>query len=328
MLPSTHKYPRIAVEHPELSGRVERGPSFTNDNIFTDCNGHGTAVASLIAGLTVGIARSTRIVALRVLKCDAGGNTDWVNAAAAWALKDARARKARPILHLSLNSERVPALDRVYKEVVEQGGILVAAAGNQGANACDIHPASSPDVISVGAIKSDEHGDYRATFSNYGSCVGMSLINLVLCFSHLRMQSDLFAPGESVRCAVVNSTGLLELSGTSVAAPLVTGTIAQLVSTKPNISVSEIKDALQSKYSISGSLDLKCGGLKTPAERVQCRKTTTMVLQTYCNNGQIAGDPEHADSTGERNSASWLLVLLAVSLSLFLIRQQYVYMGK
>ena len=88
--------------------------------------------------------------------------------------------------------------------------MFVVAAGNNNINACLTSPSSSPYAITVGAI--DDYNDSIASFSNWGECV------------------DLFASGAYVKSVNIRSDFRpLVLLGTSMAAPIVTGLVANLL---------------------------------------------------------------------------------------------------
>ena len=81
--------------------------------------------------------------------------------------------------------------------------VVVVAAGNSGANACNESPASAPEAITVGSTTSVDQLSY---FSNHGPCV------------------DINAPGSDIPAAYVDSdSSVVSLSGTSMAAPHVAG---------------------------------------------------------------------------------------------------------
>lgn len=109
-----------------------------------------------------------------------------------------------------------------FQEIYNDGILLVAAAGNDGSTDY-LYPASYPSVISVGAVNSNKQ---------------------LASFSQRNDQVDLTAPGVSVR-STVPSGGYLPMSGTSMAAPHVSGVAALVWSHFPDKSAQEIRQALQ-----------------------------------------------------------------------------------
>ena len=81
----------VLASHEQFGGRVLPGidiPTDLGDSVVspatTDCDGHGTHVSALAAGSTVGVATGARIIAVRVLDCDGGGNVEDVVTALKW----------------------------------------------------------------------------------------------------------------------------------------------------------------------------------------------------------------------------------------------------
>lgn len=126
-----------------------------NDRIPLDLNGHGTHVASTIGeqtnnrrGLT-GIAYKAKLMPVRVMDANGDGDTKDIVAGIRWAT-----RHGARVISMSLNFTcglSVPPLEEALKEAWRKGVVLVGSSGNIGNEACPSLPATSPEVISVGA---------------------------------------------------------------------------------------------------------------------------------------------------------------------------------
>ena len=152
----------------ELAGRVTPGPDFVSstatatpppdDAPFTaaaavDCDGHGTHVAALGAGTTVGVAPRARVVAPRVLECDGGGRASAVARAVDWVVAY---RQGPAVIVLSLGASvadgGVAAMEAALEGAAAAGVVVVAAAGNDRGDACAASPARlTSSVITVAA---------------------------------------------------------------------------------------------------------------------------------------------------------------------------------
>lgn len=222
----------IRAGHSQFGGRVGAGIRFfhvdpqraSSDTDTSDCAGHGTHVAGIIGGSTYGVAKGVTEVPVRVLDCDGDGWNSDVIAGLDWVV--AHQPAGRSVVNLSLGGSASPQVDAAVNQTVAAGIPVVVAAGNDDWNACEFSPARAASAITVAATDAQ---DRRAWFSNYGSCV------------------DLFAPGVDVRSAshTSNSASRTE-SGTSMAAPHVTGIVASMLQAEPALTPAQISARLAS----------------------------------------------------------------------------------
>jgi subtilisin family serine protease len=241
----------IDIAHPDLATNVWRNPAeqcgngidddnngyvddcvgwdfANNDNTVEDLVGHGTHVAGIIAaeadnGIGVaGVAYESNVMALKI------GDGAPALSAALEALAYAIDNGARVInaSWLIADPAAAPYLDLALDAAERAGVLVVTGAGNQPVDidTSPVFPASSAfaNVIAVGASTAT---DQPAAFSGYGS-------NTV----------DLFAPGEFVISTVPGGYGVY--SGTSMAAPMVSGAAALLWAATPQATYDEVKGAL------------------------------------------------------------------------------------
>ena len=209
--------------HADLAGRVTSGYTAVSDGRGTeDCNGHGTHVAGTIAGSTYGVAKSTRIVAVRVLDCAGSGYTSSVIAGINWVVQSHPGGAG--VINLSLGGAANSQLDAAVANATAAGITVIVAAGNNGADACNYSPARAPSAITIGATTSS---DSVASYSNVGSCV------------------DLFAPGSGITSDWIGGSNATNtISGTSMATPHVAGLAARLAQAYPGITNTQIVSKL------------------------------------------------------------------------------------
>lgn len=226
----------VRADHPDLNGRVVKGYDYIgNDSEPQDSRGHGTHVAG-IAGAkgnngtgVAGMAWDSKLFAVRVLNENGKGG----NGTIAEGLEQSMVKQTRTI-NASLGSTSSIYVCSMAQKIVNAGLLLVAAAGNENTNK-KRYPAACGGVISVGNLTV---ADQRASDSNYGDWL------------------DISAPGSSIwstkqfgNCANCdkdeNNDGYGLLSGTSMASPIVAGTVALMWSRNPNFSRGEIVERLK-----------------------------------------------------------------------------------
>lgn len=213
----------IRTDHTEFTGRSVSGydafGGTTNDG-----NGHGTHVAGTVGGTIYGIAKSIRLIAVRVLDNAGSGTTSGVIAGVDWAVAHHAAGKPA-VGNMSLGGGASTATDDAVKRAVADGIVMVVAAGNSNANAANYSPARVPEAITVGATTST---DARASYSNFGSIL------------------DIFAPGSSITSAWhTSSTATNTISGTSMACPHVAGVAALYLEANPGATPAQVEQALK-----------------------------------------------------------------------------------
>jgi subtilisin family serine protease len=217
----------IRFDHVEFGGRAVAGyDAFGGTG--ADCNGHGTHVAGMVGSANWGVAPSTTLVSVRVLDCSGSGLSSGVIAGLDWIAAN---RRLPAVVNMSLGGPVVQALDDAVARVTNSGALVLAAAGNEGVDACNSSPARVASALTVGSAGKT---DARSSFSNYGACV------------------DLFAPGELVPGPYIGTnTELVLMSGTSTATPLVAGAAAALLEHYPSLSPRGVHDSIRT-YSTKG----------------------------------------------------------------------------
>lgn len=211
----------IRLTHNEFVGRIGNGfDSQDNDFNPTDCNGHGTHVAGTVGGENYGVAKNVIIHPVRVLDCQGNfSSAQFVIDGIEWVLNNLQV-PAVANMSLSTYSPFQP-LDDAVDNLINAGVTTVVSAMNNNQDACtDGSPTAVANAITVGATTSS---DRRSSFSNFGSCL------------------DIFAPGSSIQSSWFTSdTATATLSGTSMAAPHVTGVVAQMLESNPQLTPAAV----------------------------------------------------------------------------------------
>ncbi|WP_406065626.1 S8 family peptidase [Streptomyces sp. NBC_01077] len=214
----------VRISHSQLAGRAVNGyDAVDGDTVAQDGNGHGTHVATTIAGTTYGVAKAAKIVAVRVLDNNGSGTTAGVIAGIDWVTAHHTAG-APAVANLSLGGGASTALDNAVKNSIADGVTYTVAAGNSGVNASSSSPARVAEAITVGATSNT---DAKASWSNYGSVL------------------DLFAPGVSITAGWNTSdTATSTISGTSMATPHVAGAAAIYLAGHTSATPAQVASAL------------------------------------------------------------------------------------
>ena len=202
------------VAHPALPGLVESIEITPFPIDLSKINGHGTAVASLIASNdpnASGVAPASELVSIRVGN-DAGKADSFALAAGILAAVDSGAQ----IVNCSMGtSENNPLIEDAVLYAHNQNVLIVAASGNSEQSEAS-YPAAYPSVISVGAV--DARGEHL-DFSNYGTYLSLT------------------APGYAINAAWPGDR-YARISGTSASAPIVSGAIAATMSNGSGVTMS------------------------------------------------------------------------------------------
>ena len=228
----------IAVNHNQFSGRARHGytaPRLSGEGP-DDLNGHGTHVASISVGRDAGVAKGAQVVNVKVLDRNGRGTTADVTSGLEWILNNVAAT-TKQVINLSLGSNGIDViLDEVINQLLNRGLPVVVAAGNDAIDSCRVSPAHVSRALTVGATTQD---DTLTSFSNFGTCI------------------DVLAPGQAILGAGIGSSNTLSaFSGTSQAAPFVTGVVARYLSAVDNDpSVAVINSYITSSAS-RGYIDL------------------------------------------------------------------------
>ncbi|MEJ3745046.1 S8 family serine peptidase [Actinomycetes bacterium KLBMP 9797] len=222
----------VDAAHPDLAGQIGTTASFVPGEAVADGNGHGTHVASTIAGAGAhqGVAPGADLMVGKVLADNGFGADSWVLAGMEWA-----AASGADVVSMSLGgdvpsdgsdplSAAVDALSARY------GTLFVIASGNAGPESI-AGPGAAASALTVGAV---DKQDVLADFSSTGPLTGSGAL-----------KPDIAAPGVDITAAAPGG-GYATHSGTSMATPHVSGAAAILAQRHPDWSRQQLKDALMS----------------------------------------------------------------------------------
>ena len=223
-----------------------------------DDNGHGTWVAGILGGRQlmqggryVGVAPDVSLIGIKVSDRDGVARTSDIIGGIEWAVKNKDLYNIR-VLNLSLvsgvaESYKTSLLDAAVELAWLKGLVVVVAAGNGGPDTMRYPPANDPYVLTVGAT--DDQGsvassdDHLAWFSSYGVTQdGFAKPDLVAPGRHI--VSTLATPNILLAQLYPNKIidrRYISLSGTSAAAPVVSGVVAQLLQARPGLTPDQVQ---------------------------------------------------------------------------------------
>ncbi|GAC1314508.1 MAG: hypothetical protein NVSMB2_04070 [Chloroflexota bacterium] len=261
------------ANNPDLGARIVASASFAGlRSPGTDPGGHGTHVAGIIAGAGTasagqyrGLAARANIIDVQVIDSRGNGRVSSVIAGLGWVVAHKSTYNIK-VVNLSFGAPPPPSrtadvLSSAVEMAWKNGIVVVAAAGNRGPSSGTVQtPGLDPYVVTVGAV--DDRGtstlgdDVLAWFSSWGSA-----------------KPDLVAPGRrtvSLRVpgsaldtrmadhvvAAANGATYFRLSGTSQATPVVSGTVALLLASRPDLSPDAAKALLMGTTRSYGGMSL------------------------------------------------------------------------
>jgi subtilisin family serine protease len=226
--------------HPALAGQVDAHANFSNAATPDDGHGHGTHVASLVAGTGAGsdgarqgIAPAADLLSGKVLGNDGFGQESWVIAGMEWAVDG-----GADIVNLSVGGPPEetdgPVVQSLDNLTAQTGTLFVVAAGNRGGFGDSPFtidtPGSAASALTVGAVTAT---DALALFSSQGPTLG-----------DYRLKPDVAAPGVEIlgaRAGARDTDLYVPMSGTSQATPIVAGAAALLMQQHPGWTWKQIK---------------------------------------------------------------------------------------
>ncbi len=239
----------IDSTHPDLQGKVVAEQNFTDTADALDHYGHGTHVASIVAGtgaasggLRKGIAYDADLLNGKVLDDFGNGPLSGVMAGMEWAVDN-----GADVVNMSLGvrglyTDGTDPLSQLVNALSESSDTLfVIAAGNDGPGDSTVTtPGAATQALTVGAV---DKSDVLAGFSSRGPRAG-----------DFALKPDVTAPGVDIIAARAAGTNLgtpvgddyTSLSGTSMATPHVAGAAALLAQQRPELTGQDLKDLLTS----------------------------------------------------------------------------------
>ncbi|WP_157878047.1 S8 family serine peptidase [Streptomyces torulosus] len=227
--------------HPDLKGLEIAQKNFSESPDLKDRYGHGTHVASIVAGSGAksggrykGVAPDVKLLDGKVLADDGLGDISGIVAGMQWAVD-----QGAQVVNMSLGGGDDPGLDPMEAAVARLSGkaLFVVSAGNKGGDGPGTiqSPGSAPAALTVGAVdKQDQLGDFSSLGPNRDGTP----------------KPDITGPGVEITAALTTQSeqpsgeGYVAQTGTSMAAPHVAGAAALLLQQHPDWSGARLKTIL------------------------------------------------------------------------------------
>ncbi|AYO31419.1 hypothetical protein D2962_13155 [Biomaibacter acetigenes] len=264
----------IDSDHPDLAGSIVPGYDFVNgDSVPEDDNGHGTHVAGIIGAIannTIGIAGAAsgvKIMPVKVLDANGEGDSGKIIEGIKWAVNH-----GADIINMSLERSRyivdesgktVDAFSQIEYEAIqyalEKGVIMVAAVGNESNHWTTDEPGD------LDIVQNDKKYDSPVGYpAAYSGVLGVGAVDwysntgfIIADFSNTGDEVDVAAPGVGIISTYLNSNYEYE-SGTSQAAPIVSGLAALLKAGDESLSNEDIEKTI-----MESAIDLGEPGVDT-----------------------------------------------------------------
>lgn len=261
------------VKHPDFDERILVFMDFTKGRVGAyDDNGHGTHVSGIIAGNGrmsktaagarpyAGIAAGAGIIMLKVLDYAGNGSTENVLEGMEWIIKNKEKYGIR-ILNISVGMiktagekekrELLSAVDEVW----DAGILVVTAAGNNGPKENTVTvPGISRKVLTIGSMDDMLGTEQRSSLVKGYSGMGPTDCCIV--------KPEILAPGTGIKSCSNDARSYVVKSGTSMAAPVVSGVLALAFQQNRELTPAELKLRLyESAYPRGEQLKKKCWGM-------------------------------------------------------------------
>ena len=310
---------------PDFGGRVVASVSFCSlctGGTTNDLEGHGTMVAGVAAGANPdypGVAQNAPLVSVRVADANGESRESDVIAAADWVLanKDTYGIK---VVNISMagsspTSFRFDPLDQAVEQLWLSGVTVVVAAGNFGTGSAvdmSVAPGNDPFVITVGALDqnqtSDPSDDTVAPWSAYGfTADGFSKPDIAAPGRYMVMPVPMDSTIPQTVPDRVVAPGYMWMSGTSFAAPVVSGAVAQILALNPSWTPDQVKGALMLTAAYLPNADWQAAGVgevdgtRRRTSRLRRPPNPNENLDTFVGTDPSTGQPDvRCGSLGER----------------------------